>query len=147
MRTRSGNGPPWSRTLRYRRPTTSFIAAKSSRKRGDGPELSPFVEKGAGPFCGCFCDGGADCATAPRTRNLRYSDFFMRPSSQTTIDATVSLPWFVEMSKHSMRRGSDGSDSTSRRVSTIDRKSTRLNSSHSQISYAVFCLKKKKKKH
>src|SRR2546421_1821078 len=29
---------------------------------------------------------------------------------------------------------------------TIDRKSTRLNSSHDQISYAVFCLKKKKKK-
>src|SRR2546430_7087501 len=28
---------------------------------------------------------------------------------------------------------------------TPDRKSTRLNSSHSQISYAVFCLKKKKK--
>src|SRR5688572_32138444 len=28
--------------------------------------------------------------------------------------------------------------------STEDRKSTRLNSSHSQISYAVFCLKKKK---
>src|SRR2546430_12465652 len=27
-------------------------------------------------------------------------------------------------------------------ISTIDRKSTRLNSSHSQISYAVFCLKK-----
>src|SRR2546427_9518991 len=27
-----------------------------------------------------------------------------------------------------------------------DRKSTRLNSSHSQISYAVFCLKKKRKK-
>src|SRR5687768_17934655 len=29
----------------------------------------------------------------------------------------------------------------------IDRKSTRLNSSHGYISYAVFCLKKKKKKH
>src|SRR2546427_5401828 len=28
-----------------------------------------------------------------------------------------------------------------------DRKSTRLNSSHSQISYAVFCLKKKKNTH
>src|SRR5438270_6368872 len=28
----------------------------------------------------------------------------------------------------------------------VDRKSTRLNSSHSQISYAVFCLKKKKKR-
>src|SRR2546430_4060236 len=30
-------------------------------------------------------------------------------------------------------------------VTKGDRKSTRLNSSHSQISYAVFCLKKKKK--
>src|SRR5688572_30920594 len=46
-------------------------------------------------------------------------------------------------------------DRAARIVSTItnlpkeqameDRKSTRLNSSHSQISYAVFCLKKKKK--
>src|SRR5688572_32649991 len=32
-------------------------------------------------------------------------------------------------------------------VSAEDRKSTRLNSSHSQISYAVFCLKKKKTRH
>src|SRR5258708_26055465 len=30
-------------------------------------------------------------------------------------------------------------------VPTVDRKSTRLNSSHQIISYAVFCLKKKKK--
>src|SRR5690348_17579993 len=33
------------------------------------------------------------------------------------------------------------------RRSRLDRKSTRLNSSHPSISYAVFCLKKKKKKH
>src|SRR5688572_31807438 len=32
------------------------------------------------------------------------------------------------------------------REQLLDRKSTRLNSSHSQISYAVFCLKKKKNK-
>src|SRR2546421_8798453 len=31
-----------------------------------------------------------------------------------------------------------------RPVTSLDRKSTRLNSSHDQISYAVFCLKKKK---
>src|SRR5258707_9497511 len=31
-------------------------------------------------------------------------------------------------------------------VGLVDRKSTRLNSSHANISYAVFCLKKKKKK-
>src|SRR3982751_7047612 len=33
------------------------------------------------------------------------------------------------------------------RLVPLDRKSTRLNSSHDQISYAVFCLKKKKKTH
>src|SRR5215469_17870041 len=32
------------------------------------------------------------------------------------------------------------------RPTGVDRKSTRLNSSHVEISYAVFCLKKKKKK-
>src|SRR2546430_5294888 len=36
--------------------------------------------------------------------------------------------------------------SPNEREADRDRKSTRLNSSHSQISYAVFCLKKKKKK-
>src|SRR2546430_5726648 len=39
-----------------------------------------------------------------------------------------------------------GLDAAERQVLVaVDRKSTRLNSSHSQISYAVFCLKKKKK--
>src|SRR2546430_4247817 len=36
------------------------------------------------------------------------------------------------------------SDGMHMEVGYLDRKSTRLNSSHSQISYAVFCLKKKK---
>src|SRR2546430_12776073 len=40
-----------------------------------------------------------------------------------------------------------GTASASRGSGKRDRKSTRLNSSHSQISYAVFCLKKKKKTH
>src|SRR3989440_6233484 len=44
-------------------------------------------------------------------------------------------------------RSSPGMSSTRRRSTwEEDRKSTRLNSSHDQISYAVFCLKKKKKK-
>src|SRR3989475_8618648 len=38
-----------------------------------------------------------------------------------------------------------GSEPRQLRRERQDRKSTRLNSSHSQISYAVFCLKKKKK--
>src|SRR2546427_7562433 len=38
----------------------------------------------------------------------------------------------------------DGTAALARARAVKDRKSTRLNSSHSQISYAVFCLKKKK---
>src|SRR2546421_991194 len=39
---------------------------------------------------------------------------------------------------------STGNEATAALLDRIDRKSTRLNSSHDQISYAVFCLKKKK---
>src|SRR2546430_5256887 len=42
------------------------------------------------------------------------------------------------------RRVPGGRPAPRRRRPRLDRKSTRLNSSHSQISYAVFCLKKKK---
>src|SRR2546430_10822403 len=42
------------------------------------------------------------------------------------------------------RRADARTDRESRHRRSRDRKSTRLNSSHSQISYAVFCLKKKK---
>src|SRR5690349_22743954 len=42
------------------------------------------------------------------------------------------------------RRGGSRNDGTVRRIR--DRKSTRLNSSHVEISYAVFCLKKKKQR-
>src|SRR5438309_4479712 len=51
------------------------------------------------------------------------------------IQTTISIPV-----KPSRKIGGMG---ISRRA-TVDRKSTRLNSSHSSISYAVFCLKKKK---
>src|SRR5260221_7376089 len=53
----------------------------------------------------------------------------------TLFRSTSRAPW------HRARPVSGGRRSTLRR----DRKSTRLNSSHTVISYAVFCLKKKKK--
>src|SRR3712207_7018484 len=49
-----------------------------------------------------------------------------------------------------LRRGGGGERVCSRggaRGRRQDRKSTRLNSSHANISYAVFCLKKKNKRH
>src|SRR2546430_6061855 len=47
------------------------------------------------------------------------------------------------------RSETQGEETVPRSVNegALDRKSTRLNSSHSQISYAVFCLKKKKQFH
>src|SRR2546430_4918190 len=42
--------------------------------------------------------------------------------------------------------GDSGGNAVAKKVETEDRKRTRLNSTHSQNSYAVFCLKKKKKK-
>src|SRR5690349_23403034 len=49
---------------------------------------------------------------------------------------------------HPVREGLEASadDVPGERAGLGDRKSTRLNSSHVEISYAVFCLKKKKKK-
>src|SRR5689334_24498528 len=49
------------------------------------------------------------------------------------------------LAAHPLRGRAQGRAATSRR-GFLDRKSTRLNSSHSSISYAVFCLKKKIKK-
>src|SRR5688572_31595710 len=52
----------------------------------------------------------------------------------------------VVLRERRVRRGQSDPDAL-RGLPASDRKSTRLNSSHSQISYAVFCLKKKKKYH
>src|SRR5438132_8978343 len=52
----------------------------------------------------------------------------------------ISVVWSAGVAVKPMRTASKWS-------STRDRKSTRLNSSHTVISYAVFCLKKKKKLH
>src|SRR5258708_19423314 len=48
------------------------------------------------------------------------------------------VPWSERTGKHWL-----GSFTTTFRFNEVDRKSTRLNSSHQIISYAVFCLKKK----
>src|SRR5688572_31073907 len=72
----------------------------------------------------------------------------------TLFRSSTTSPGATRPSRYEMLDGSPGSSESSRRIGRMycsplrctDRKSTRLNSSHSQISYAVFCLKKKKKK-
>src|SRR3989440_8272361 len=66
---------------------------------------------------------------------------------ERTMVAVNTYGWTFERSEFSFAAslnccGSGRSSETEK----ADRKSTRLNSSHDQISYAVFCLKKKKKK-
>src|SRR5699024_12013347 len=57
-----------------------------------------------------------------------------------------SYKWKVRpFMKKKKNQSLNGSYSTSPEYDDLDRKSTRLNSSHVSISYAVFCLKKKKK--
>src|SRR5947207_14547969 len=80
--------------------------------------------------------------------------FFFFNDTATTEIYTLSLHDALPISRNRLPRGNDlcsGRISVARRIDRAgnrrkDRKSTRLNSSHTVISYAVFCLKKKKKK-
>src|SRR2546427_9584758 len=65
----------------------------------------------------------------PRSTLFPYTTLF-----RSLNNLGKGLQFFGDCLKRDVLIGLDG-----------DRKSTRLNSSHSQISYAVFCLKKKKK--
>src|SRR2546430_4091345 len=98
---------------------------------------------------------------------LRFFVFFFFNDTATTEIYTLSLHDALPIlpalaAAHGQPRRSSGPDHVLARIdqaaaprsdalrrfrevrSDLDRKSTRLNSSHSQISYAVFCLKKKK---
>src|SRR2546427_4210883 len=75
----------------------------------------------------------------PRSTLFPYTTLF-RSTPRADAEAAFKLSGSLEQSWNGGRaRRSDGRGHHSK----IDRKSTRLNSSHSQISYAVFCLKKK----
>src|SRR5258708_5801893 len=74
--------------------------------------------------------------------------FFFNDTATTeiyTLSLHDALPicWWRRVAKALSSRTSTATDFW---ISTLDRKSTRLNSSHQIISYAVFCLKKKKQK-
>src|SRR2546430_9550289 len=82
----------------------------------------------------------------PRSTLFPYTTLFRSDFEKSSFNATRSIKRH-KIECHS-RRASSGNHFRQcvRCTSDVgtDRKSTRLNSSHSQISYAVFCLKKKK---
>src|SRR5688572_31845647 len=71
----------------------------------------------------------------PRSTLFPYTTLFRSPPSSCVLRPAPTV-----------ERISSPSAASCSSASRADRKSTRLNSSHSQISYAVFCLKKKNKK-
>src|SRR5688572_32682453 len=83
----------------------------------------------------------------PRSTLFPYTTLFRslqgrrRGRTQGSERAAAALQGRLGSRARSVRRNRGAE-----RTGGLDRKSTRLNSSHSQISYAVFCLKKKKTK-
>src|SRR5687768_18000449 len=105
-------------------PSRGFLAAWDAlvgrwtatipRRRGRKPEIAP-DDLLAGLTYHALQPGG--------TLSQHFTQLFARPLADSSwSDRRTRLPWAV----------------------FTDRKSTRLNSSHGYISYAVFCLKKKK---
>src|SRR6266481_7897765 len=100
--------------------------ATSTCPRGKPPSLVTFPVMVTGSWAGALATTSRASATAANT--LRTMRRMMGPPGTAGNGRTASLPPRYEA------------------VPGGDRKSTRLNSSHSSTSYAVFCLKKKKKK-
>src|SRR2546430_5849791 len=80
----------------------------------------------------------------PRSTLFPYTTLFRSASAHTAARPALRAPRYYR------DPGRDpGAEGIAASVGAVedeaDRKSTRLNSSHSQISYAVFCLKKKKR--
>src|SRR2546430_4972929 len=77
---------------------------------------------------------GEECGLATTGNVGSFFDGFTSSLSSSSSCCRCYLPTTLYSSSHLLVWGTP----------ELDRKSTRLNSSHSQISYAVFCLKKKK---
>src|SRR2546430_7100953 len=85
----------------------------------------------------------------PYTTLFRSAHKMSEPEQSTALDRIALLQSDIQVKsgdlKTAIQTAASIKDARVRINALLDRKSTRLNSSHSQISYAVFCLKKKKK--
>src|SRR5947207_7607646 len=87
----------------------------------------------------------------PRSTLFPYTTLFR---SVERVNPAVKIDWHghsdrglgVINSIAALEAGADRVHGSAGGIELIDRKSTRLNSSHTVISYAVFCLKKKKRR-
>src|SRR3712207_8281063 len=82
----------------------------------------------------------------PRSTLFPYTTLFR--SETGFLSGTIVIPQFILRELQQVADSPDGNKRQRGRrgldmLNRLDRKSTRLNSSHANISYAVFCLKKK----
>src|SRR3712207_8439413 len=79
----------------------------------------------------------------PRSTLFPYTTLFRSPETYASIQAADTTGVFQIESRAQMASLLRTRPETLDDITIQDRKSTRLNSSHANISYAVFCLKKK----
>src|SRR5260221_10908340 len=84
----------------------------------------------------------------PRSTLFPYTTLFRSHDEGKTYSGRTEIRQWNEMTNAKYKTKYEPLEVTTNgdKVTLTDRKSTRLNSSHTVISYAVFCLKKKKKK-
>src|SRR5438874_5113995 len=80
----------------------------------------------------------------PRSTLFPYTTLFRSYGTYRSF-AIINRPQVAILATDGVHRRVVADDRDRLEVQESDRKSTRLNSSHVEISYAVFCLKKKKK--
>src|SRR3712207_8752417 len=87
----------------------------------------------------------------PRSTLFPYTTLFRSRTVHREIlellASTVDLHDAPDIQRHIAQSGADVHRFDGGKRRELDRKSTRLNSSHANISYAVFCLKKKNTNH
>src|SRR2546421_9050806 len=108
----------------------SSTAAQSSAVRAIGPSLSSVHERAIAPLRETRPYVGRRPVTPQYADGVPIEPDVSEPIANGTRPAPTAEP--------------EPLDDPPDQCSVLDRKSTRLNSSHYQISYAVFCLKKKK---
>src|SRR5437773_5043387 len=81
----------------------------------------------------------------PRSTLFPYTTLFRSLFLWRRSGVGARTAWYAPHRPRTDGRDRNARDRPSRRTERTDRKSTRLNSSHITISYAVFCLKKKKR--
>src|SRR2546430_12723088 len=95
----------------------------------------------------CFCLFFLMIRRPPRSTLFPYTTLFRSPAGAAHDRPAGGLQAVAAAVGKDPKRALRRPRAVGRRAPARDRKSTRLNSSHSQISYAVFCLEKKIRKY